>query len=324
VPAPQIKIEEIARQFGNAPLKDIKVELQIAKPADAVLKAVENAAQNGQFTILAPPIEFKIKCSYLNQTSEVYNFSTPVTRAILIPEGMDKNQISTGIVVETDGRVRHVPTKVVMTGDRLYAQITSLTNSVYALVSRPRQFRDVSGHWAQTSINNMGSRLIINGTGEGLFTPNAAITRAECAAIVINALGLRESDQTSRFSDIERSEWFYGAVTAAYENGLISGYTDGTFQPGKTISREEAMVIILRAINLAGIDTSMADSDIDQEISKFKDGSRFGNWSRQSAAYCIKHQLMLGSQGMAEPERDITRAEAAVIVMKMLQKTNLI
>jgi hypothetical protein len=55
-----------------------------------------------------------------------------------------------------------------------------------------------------------------------------------------------------------------------------------------------------------------------------KDSPSFGAWSRDSAAYCIKQKLMVGNQGMAEPDRNITRAEAVVMVMRMLQTAALI
>ena len=324
VPAAEIKIEEIAKQLGNPPLQDIKVQIEVSRPAEAVLKVVGKVAGNGQFTVLLPPLEFKITVSYGNQTVEVNSFSTPVKRYILIPENIDRNQISTALVIEKDGTVRHVPTKVVMIRNKYYAQITGFTNSVYVLVNHSREFVDVENHWAQSVVNEMGSRLIIKGTGEGLFTPNAAITRAEFAAIVIKALGLRESDQPSRFYDINKSDWFYGTVTAAVEHGLTTGYTDGTFQPGKIITREEALVVITRALNLAGIDTTMSDADIEKVIAQFIDGGNFGDWSRQAAAYCIENQLVVGNQGIVEPNRHITRAEAAVIVKRMLGKMELI
>ncbi|HPT70268.1 MAG TPA: S-layer homology domain-containing protein, partial [Syntrophomonas sp.] len=324
VPAQQIKIEEIDRQFGNPPLQDMKVEIEIARPAEAVLKALEKAAVNGQFTVLVPPQEFNIKCSYINNTVDVRNFSVPVTRAILIPENIDRNRISTGMVMDVDGTLRHVPTKVILVGKQYYARITGFTNSVYVLVNHAREFEDVQHHWAQSSVNEMASRSIINGTGDGQFTPQAAMTRAEFAALMIRALGLSESDRESRFADITKGDWFQGAVTAACEYNLISGYTDGSFQPRRSISREEAVVLIARAMNLMGMDTRMAETDIEKEITKFADGNRFDDWSRQALAYCSKHQLLMGSQGMAEPDRDITRAEAAVLVMKLLQKTELI
>ncbi len=324
VPAAEIKIEEIAKQLGNPPLQDIRVQIEISRPAEAMLKVVEDAAGNGQFTVLLPPLEFKITVSYGNQTVEVNSFSAPVKRYILIPENIEKNNISTALVIEADGTARHVPTEVVMIGNRYFAQITGFTNSVYVLVNHSREFVDAENHWAQPVVNEMASRLIIKGTGEGLFTPNAAITRAEFATIVIKALGLRESDQPSSFYDINKNDWFYGTVTAAVEHGLTTGYMDGTFQPGKTISREEALVIITRAINLTGVDTTMAEADIEKVIAQFIDGGNFGDWSRQAAAYCIENQLVVGNQGMVEPNRDISRAEAAVIIKRMLGKTGLI
>lgn len=105
-------------------------------------------------------------------------------RTIALPEGVDPSKLTTGIVTEPDGAVRHVPTKVTVIDGRYYAQINSLTNSMYTVIWHPLTFQDVEHHWAQQDVNDMGSRLVVNGVGDEQFNPDADITRAEVATIV--------------------------------------------------------------------------------------------------------------------------------------------
>lgn len=76
---------------------------------------------------------------------------------------------------------------------------------------------------------------------------NLDITRAEFAAVACGALGLKASGAANKFSDVHESDWFCGAVRAACEYVIVSGYGDGTFKPGQAITREEAMAIITHA-----------------------------------------------------------------------------
>jgi hypothetical protein len=84
------------------------------------------------------------------------------------------------------------------------------------------------------------------------------------------------------------------------------------------------MVITVKALNLAGIDASLTESETAQFIAGFKDGDQFNSWSRPAAAFCIKQQLVVGSEGRAQPNQPVTRAQAAVMIMKMLKQTDLI
>jgi hypothetical protein len=68
------------------------------------------------------------------------------------------------------------------------------------------------------------------------------------------------------------------------------------------------MVLIARAAELIGMDTSIARVDVQQLLSKFGDTQTLGIWSQPSAAFCIKHNIVVGNQGIVEPDSNITRA----------------
>jgi len=209
LPSERINIDAIAERFGqNLALQVIKVKIEIVQPNTDIVRIVENAANREGFSLVVPPLDFKVTAVYGDQTEEVARFSAYVERTIAIPEGIDPQRITTGVVIEPDGSTRHVPTKVIQIDGKYYAKINSLTNSTYSVVWHPLEFVDVANHWAKDTVNDMGSRMIIEGIGNGLFDPDRDITRAEFAAIIVRALGLKPESEASFFSDVKELDWY--------------------------------------------------------------------------------------------------------------------
>ncbi|WNS41557.1 Ig-like domain-containing protein [Paenibacillus sp. MMS20-IR301] len=326
VPAGLIHIGEIAAQVGaTAALQDIKVQIEIAAPVSAELDIVERAAAGDGLTLVAQPLNFTVNAVYGDKISEIRNFDAYVERTIAIPDGVDPNKITTGVVVEPDGSVRHVPTKVRQNNGRYEAQINSLTNSTYAVVWHPLQFADVADHWGKDAVNDMGSRMVVEGIGGGNFNPNQAVTRAEFAAIVVRGLGLRVENRDTVFSDVQAENWFSGAVHTAHAYGLIDGFKDGTFRPDDRITREQAMVIVARAMTITGLKGSLEAELSEAALQKFDDGTLVSSWARSGVTDSVWSGLVQGrSQSLLVPGGQITRAEAAAIMQRLLQKSDLI
>lgn len=69
----------------------------------------------------------------------------------------------------------------------------------------------------------MGSRMVINGVGNDMFQPKRNITRAEFAAVVVKALGLKPGVGGKSFKDVQDSDWYSGYVKTAFEYKIVSG-----------------------------------------------------------------------------------------------------
>ncbi|MBM7868104.1 hypothetical protein GTO89_15145 [Heliobacterium gestii] len=326
LPAKEIDIEAISEQIGKeVALKDIQVRISIERSDEATVKVIENAAKTGEFTIVAPPVDFTINCVDGTKAIEVSKFNTFVERTLLIPEGVDPNKITTGVVVEPDGTVRHVPTRVIINNGKHYAVINSLTNSAYTVIWHPIAFQDAEHHWAKEAINNMGSRMVISGVGNGMFEPDREITRAEFAAIVVKGLGLKPGTGTNLYSDVRPAEWYGPFIQTAAAYGIISGYGDGTFGPDDRITREQAMTMMARAMKITGLKAGLKTDESDNLLNGFGDEPQIAVWAKESAAACVKTGIVEGkSRDMLAPKGEITRAEVAVIVQRLLKKSNLI
>jgi len=278
------------------------------------------------YQIIVKPIEFDITCSSGSKTVEVSQFNAYVERMVAIPEGVDPSKITTGIVLNTDGTLSHVPTVITVIDGKYYAKINSLTNSTYSVIWSPKIFMDIERHWAKDAVNEMGSRLVISGVGEERFEPDRDITRAEFAAIVVRGLGLmRTGSGKDVFGDVTKDAWYYDAVAIAYEYGLIAGYGNRQFGPMDKITREQAITTIARAMKITKLDAGLTDSEASKILTGFTDGDSTSAYAKKGIAVCVKTGIISGRTKITlAPKDNITRAEVAVIVRRLLQLSGLI
>lgn len=123
-------------------------------------------------------------------------------------------------------------------------------------VVAPPAFSDIAGDDAEFELTVMAALGIMTGdAGIGsTVRPEATITRAEMAKILVNATGYggmaRMMGQTQpEFKDgKDIPTWAWGYVTVAQSMGLIGGYPDGTFGPNKNVTYAEAVAMLIRCV----------------------------------------------------------------------------
>lgn len=326
LPASEINIDAVSQQLGTTvSLSDIAVTVSIAEPSASMTQVVENAAQDGGFTIIVPAVDYTITCTHGSQTVNVSSFNAYVERTIAIPDSADPTKITTGVVVDPDGTTHHVPTRITVMNGKYYAVINSLTNSTYSVIWNPVKFSDVVNHWAKDSINDMGSRMVVTGVGNNNYDPSRTMTRAEFAAIMVRALGLEPGTGASGFGDVNSADWYCGYIKTAALYGLIKGYDNGNFGADNTITREQAMTMITRAMTITKLSVRLSDSEINQLLSTFSDGESASSYAKESIAACLKTGITSGTSNTTIlPKADISRAEVVVMVQRLLQKSGLI
>jgi len=327
LPANQIQIDQVMNQFGSAvPMEDVTIQIAIAPSAASKQSAIQAAADKMQnTTVVAAPVDFEVKAIWNGQQVNVDRFNSYVERSITLPEGVDGSKITTGVVLQPDGSLLHVPTKVIKGNGQDSAVINSLTNSTYALIYHPTTFSDVTSHWSRDDVQDLASRLIVQGTGENVFAPDRSITRAEFTAVLLRGLGLHSPNntETASFTDVKTGTWYEDEVQTAVSYGLISGYADDSFRPNSEISRAEALTIVSRAMKLVGLAQADA-SETTSLISSYSDSAKVQAWAAESVASAIKQDLVEGADGKLMTEADISRAQSAAIVKRLLQKAGLI
>ncbi|PYG87809.1 putative repeat protein (TIGR02543 family) [Ruminiclostridium sufflavum DSM 19573] len=327
LPAKQINIDKVCEKIGShIELKDIMVNIKISdSPAD-IQNLLQKSVSMANYRVVTNPVEFDIICEYGETKVDVSRFNSYVKRTIAIPDIDDLNKITTGVVLNGDGTFSHVPTIIEEIDGKCYAEINSLTNSIYSVIWSPRTFADVESHWSKAAVNDMGSRLVINGVGNEIFEPNRDITRAEFAEIVVKGLGLmRIGTFKSSFGDVDKAAWYYDSVAIASEYGLISGYGNGKFGPNDKITREQAMTVIAKAMKITGLKVEFKIGEVENILMAFGDAKQASHWAKECMAACVKAGIVSGRNGHTiVPEGYITRAETAVIVRNLLKKSDLI
>ena len=326
LPAAQINIDSVYSQIGTqVELKDIKIDVKISDTPQETVKIIENTASKNNYQIVVKPIDFEITTTGGFKTVEVSRFNGYVERMVAIPDGIDPNKITTGIVLNNDGTFSHVPTSVILLNGKYYAKINSLTNSTYTVIYNQKEFVDVTSHWAYESAKDMASRLIIDGMGDNKFAPDLDITRADFATIVVRALGLKAGIGSKSFNDVKDTDWFSGYIKTAVEYKLIDGYGDGIFKPNNKITREEAMVIFARAMKLTGLKTEVTSQEIQKVLGTFSDSKEIADWAKNSIGAGLMNGLISGRENLViAPKSNITRAEVATIARMLLKKSGLI
>ena len=130
------------------------------------------------------------------------------------------------------------------------AQAAKMIAVQQALPSQTAAFSDVSAaHWANGVIGAVAAAGLMGGFPDGSFHPDQPLTRAEAAALLANTFLLSATITTPTYSDVSLAHWASGAVEGMAANFIAAGYPDGSFQPGKKVSRGEFSVFLARALN---------------------------------------------------------------------------
>lgn len=139
--------------------------------------------------------------------------------------------------------------------------------------TKSNSYSDVAaGAWYNHAVSTLSAMGIVKGDSDGKFNPNASITRAEFAAIAARFDGNANTSAAS-FSDIA-NHWAKDEISAAANNGWITGYTDGTFRPNNRITRAEAMALVNRVLKRL----PETDEDLHADMIKWSDNSDASQW----------------------------------------------
>ena len=182
------------------------------------------------------------------------------------------------------------------------------------------KFTDVEGHWAADAIRLMEERGIANGMTENEFAPEGTITRAQFATLLVRALGLDITAEQSTFADVNADAWYKSYVMAAYRAGLVNGMGDGRFSPEANITREQMAVMIMRAFNtLENADFASMSTDMGQ---RFQDQTGIAGWAYRAVLIANDMGIINGmTEDTFAPAMNATRAQAIVMLMRLLQST---
>jgi heme-binding NEAT domain protein len=176
-------------------------------------------------------------------------------------------------------------------------------------------FTDIASHWAEAQIARAVTLGFVSGYPDGSFNPNGRVNRAELAVMISRALNFGGNAESLGFADEnEIPAWARPYVAQAVNNGLLVGYPDQSFRPGKEVTRAEIVVMIVRALNLPVNENAALP---------FADADRIPAWARPYVAAAYEHGIVYGRvNNTFAPADPVTRAEAVAMILRMLDHLN--
>lgn len=165
--------------------------------------------------------------------------------------------------------------------------------------------------WAEDGITYMAKRGTVAGYGNGIFKPEALVTRAQAVTFMVRELypdQLQRAVEGTTYSDVPTTHPFHREIMIAAKNGLASGFPNGTFRPDAPLSRAETAAFLTRAYSLA-------------------EGKNPAKWTDTDRHWAAAPILIMSSNGLVggysdatfRPNQAVTRAEYAVFMARVIR-----
>lgn len=163
--------------------------------------------------------------------------------------------------------------------------------------------------WYYEYVNDAFRYNWMTGMGIWKFGPCEILSRAQFATILYRIEGKPETTGDAVFSDIPQGEWYADAVLWAAEQGIVTGYEDGSFGPADVITREQMAVMLHRYAGYRGYNMMEA-----VDMSTYPDAIDVSDFARGAVSWCVAKGIINGSSGFLNPQGQTSRAECATMI----------
>ncbi len=236
----------------------------------------------------------------LGRNTESVQVAVPVDNA---------NSGMVAVIIKPDGTEEIIRDSVVVDGEVIFDLDE---NAKVKIANKAKSFVDMPGHWAKSDVDFVSARDLFNGVSNTHFAPDATMTRGMMATVLYRLDGEGKVDKAVDFSDVAADDWFAAAVGWAAEIGMINGYTDGTFGPNRSITREELVVMIYRYAGAPAVEG--------QDMEKFDDAASVSDWATAAMTWAIQNGIINGKTASTiDPKGDATRAEVSAVLQRYVK-----
>ena len=166
--------------------------------------------------------------------------------------------------------------------------------------------------WYADAINAAVDNGLLYGKSATVIDPNGDMTRAEMAAIINRSFGCYKQAGISQYKDVAKSKWYYNDVALAVQMGTYNGRSNTAMAPDAPITRQEAMTVVARALELD------YDSYSKTELTQFSDAGKVSNWALPYVRAMVGADYIHGRGKILAPQDNITRAEFAQIFANII------
>ena len=184
----------------------------------------------------------------------------------------------------------------------------AVSASAASTARKATDFRDYDRTaWYADAVSAAVDNGLLYGKSSTMLDPNGDMTRAEMAAIINRSFGCYKAADISQYKDVAKSKWYYKDVAMAVQMGTYNGRSSSAMAPDAPISRQEAMAVVARALELD------YDSYSKTDLSTFSDRSEISNWALPYVRAMVGADYIHGRGKILAPLDNITRAEFAQI-----------
>ena len=188
-----------------------------------------------------------------------------------------------------------------------------LSSLSWASVNRALEFIDISTtSWYFPAVTYVVDKGLFAGTDSTLFSPNDTMTRAMAAAVLYRLAGSPEVEEQSAFDDVPRDRWYADAVAWASGVGVVKGYDDGLFYPGREVTRQELVTMLYRYAVYSGVDVTAPELG-----DQYLDRDSVAGWAADAFAWAVDRGIISGtSPDELSPGGNALRYMTAVIFQR--------
>ena len=210
------------------------------------------------------------------------------------------------VIVDERGNETLVP-KSVVTEDGLKMEMEGSAN--VKIVDNSKSFQDVpEGHWANDAVSFASARNLFQGVNETAFAPNRAMTRSMLATVLYRLESQPDTSAEDVFTDVNEKAYYAGGVSWASDNGIVTGYGDGTYRPDQVITRQQLAAMLYR---YAG------SPDVTGAGLNFPDAANVSDYARDAMKWAVENGIIQGkTDGRLDPHGLATRAQVAAMMMR--------
>lgn len=190
----------------------------------------------------------------------------------------------------------------------------SLAVTASAADIKATSFKDFDrSAWYAEAVSEAVNNGLLYGRSSNVIDPNGKLTRAEMAAIINRAFGCYKTADISQYKDVVKNAWYYKDVQLAVQMGTYNGRSTSAMAPDAPITRQEAMTVVARALQLDAKRYQKTD------LSKFSDHGQISDWALPYVKAMVGAGYIHGRTHGLAPQDTITRAEFAQIFYNILK-----
>ena len=166
--------------------------------------------------------------------------------------------------------------------------------------------------WYAEAVSTGVDNGLLYGKSATVLDPNGSLTRAEMAAVINRSFGCYKAADISQYKDVAKGKWYYNDVALAVQMGTYNGVSASSMQPDRAITRQEAIAVVARALELD------YDSYLQTDLSKFADAKDVSTWALPYIRAMVGTGYIHGRGKILAPLDNITRAEFAQIFANII------